>query len=220
MRLHSIGVRVYYEDTDAGGIVYYANYLKFFERARTDWLRAAGINHQDLSLLDGLGLVVRECAVQYLRPARLDDLLAVEVGIENPARDFGRASLRLTQRALLVERTQSAREPVAGTETVLATATVRIACISAQTGRPAPLPQRVLDVIAGQLAGAEQPQDSSRSALSASGTARPSRSASGSDTVFSSASPTSFASATSSASPYLSQRATTTVTPDGTTAQE
>jgi acyl-CoA thioester hydrolase len=216
MRLHSIGVRVYYEDTDAGGIVYYANYLKFFERARTDWLRAAGINHQDLSQVDGLGLVVRECAVQYLRPARLDDLLAVEVGIENAARDFGRASLRLTQRALLVERTQSAREAVAGTETVLATATVRIACISARTGRPAALPQRVLDVIAGQLAGADQPQDSSRSAHPPSG-APP---VSSSDSAFSSASPTSFASPTSSASPYLSQRATTTVTPDGTTAQE
>src|SRR5690349_22081736 len=102
--LHTIGVRVYYEDTDAGGIVYYANYLRFFERARTDWLRAAGVSHQEMAQAEGVNLVVRDCAVQYLRPALLDDLLAIEVGVADPAADIGRASLRLTQRALLAER--------------------------------------------------------------------------------------------------------------------
>jgi len=201
IRLHSIGVRVYYEDTDAGGIVYYANYLRFFERARTDWLRAAGITHQELSQVDGLGLVVRECAVQYLRPARLDDLLAIEVGLADPATDLGRASLRLTQRALLVERSaggaagaatglqaaqRTGMEPEAGSgsETVLTTATVRIACLAGRTGRPAPLPQRVLLAIAGQLSGKALPQDPLQAASS------------------------------------FSQQITTTVTPDGMTAQE
>jgi len=211
MRLHSIGVRVYYEDTDAGGIVYYANYLRYFERARTDWLRAAGITHQELSQVDGLGLVVRECGVQYLRPARLDDLLAIEVGLADPATDLGRASLRLTHRALLVERsadgaagagagpqaalrTEAGSQPAlrtgvdsgagGGYQTVLATATVRIACIAGRTGRPAPLPQRVLLAISGQLSGKALPQDPLQAASS------------------------------------FSQQNITTVTPDGTTAQE
>jgi acyl-CoA thioester hydrolase len=171
-RLHSIGVRVYYEDTDAGGIVYYANYLKFFERARTDWLRAAGITHQELSQVEGLNLVVRECAVQYLRPARLDDLLAIEVAVADPATDIGRASLRLTQRALLLDRAGSA--PAAGSAAdrggpgrgadrdvgaILATGTVRIACLATRTGRPVALPRRVALAVAGQVSGTAQQQD-------------------------------------------------------------
>jgi acyl-CoA thioester hydrolase len=152
IRLHKIGVRVYYEDTDAGGIVYYANYLRFFERARTDWLRAAGISQQELAQLEGLNLVVRDCAVQYLRPARLDDLLEVDVGVADPATDVGRASLRLTQRALLVQGPMTGQEQAAGP--VLATGTVRVACINRHTGRPAPLPARILQLLAGQLAAA------------------------------------------------------------------
>jgi len=205
IRLHSIGVRVYYEDTDAGGIVYYANYLRFFERARTDWLRAAGITHQDLSQVQGLNLVVRECAVQYLRPARLDDLLSIDVGVADPAADIGRASLRLTQRAVLVERgsggagrevVQEAvrdaacdvardvaldrapgpvgRPPRGAGETgaiaplVLATGTVRVACLAASTGRPVPLPPGIMRVIAEQVSGAGQPQDQPPAAPSSS----------------------------------------------------
>jgi acyl-CoA thioester hydrolase len=161
MRLHSIEVRVYYEDTDAGGIVYYANYLRFFERARTDWLRAAGISQQELSQVEGLNLVVRECAIQYLRPARLDDLLAVEVAVSDPVKDIGRASLRLTQRALLMDQgADGAGSAGAGTSTVLATGTVRIACLSGRTGKPVPLPPRVAEAIAGQITGRVQPQDS------------------------------------------------------------
>jgi len=150
--LHTIGVRVYYEDTDAGGIVYYANYLRFFERARTDWLRAAGVSHQDMAQAEGVNLVVRDCAVQYLRPALLDDLLAIEVGLADPAADIGRASLRLTQRALLAERAGHTR-PAPGTETVLATGVVRVACMERRSGRPVALPQRVMRLIKAGVPG-------------------------------------------------------------------
>ena len=150
--LHSIGVRVYYEDTDAGGIFYYANFLRFFERARTDWLRAAGVSHQEMARVEGVNLVVRDCAVQYLRPALLDDLLAIEVGVADPAGDIGRASLRFTQRALLAERPGEA--PVSpGTGTVLATGIVRVACMDRRSGRPVALPQRVMRMIGGSLPG-------------------------------------------------------------------
>ena len=138
--LHSIRVRVYYEDTDAAGIVYYANYLRFFERARTDWLRAAGVSQQALSRVEGLNFVVRDCAVRYLRPARLDDLLDVEVGLADPATDVGRASLRFTQRALLSDG-----------GAVLATGTVRVACVDLRAGRPVPLPERVMTVVSKQV---------------------------------------------------------------------
>lgn len=158
--LHTIGVRVYYEDTDAGGIVYYANYLRFFERARTDWLRAAGVSHQEMAQAEGVNLVVRDCAVQYLRPALLDDLLAIEVGVADPAADIGRASLRLTQRALLAERPGSdgmtvgtARGSASGPETVLATGVVRVACMERRSGRPVALPQRVMRLIKAGVPG-------------------------------------------------------------------
>ena len=139
--LHSIRVRVYYEDTDAGGIVYYANYLRFFERARTDWLRSAGVSHRELSQVEGLTLVVKDCAVQYRRPARLDDLLVVEVGVADPATDIGRASLRFSQRAMLSE----------GGE-VLATGSVRVACVDLRAGRPVALPERVMRKVSEQVA--------------------------------------------------------------------
>jgi acyl-CoA thioester hydrolase len=147
--LHSIRVRVYYEDTDAGGIVYYANYLRYFERARTDWLRTVGVSQRELSQVEGLNLVVRDCAVQYLRPARLDDLLVVEVGLANPAIDIGRASLRFTQRALLTEG-----------GTVLATGTVRVACVDLRAGRPVALPERVMAMVSRQVSMKVPMQDS------------------------------------------------------------
>ncbi|MCB1885568.1 MAG: tol-pal system-associated acyl-CoA thioesterase [Geminicoccaceae bacterium] len=75
---HAFPVRVYYEDTDAAGIVYYANYLKFAERARTEWLRGLGLDHPALLALHGGHFAVRRCAADYRRPARLDDLLRVE----------------------------------------------------------------------------------------------------------------------------------------------
>ena len=78
MAAHRQAIRVYFEDTDAAGIVYYANYLKFAERARTDMLRELGVSHAEMMKRDGLVLVVRRCEIDYLRPAKLDDLLTVE----------------------------------------------------------------------------------------------------------------------------------------------
>ena len=75
-------IRVYYEDTDTGGIVFYANYLKFFERARTEWLRAAGVGQQALAENQQVMFVVRSTALDYHAPARLDDELIVSVVVE------------------------------------------------------------------------------------------------------------------------------------------
>jgi acyl-CoA thioester hydrolase len=88
-------VRVYWEDTDAGGVVFYANYLKYFERARTEWLRELGFSQQQLRNAEGVMFVVTDTAVRYLRAARLDDLLDITV---DPQRSGG-ASLRIAQQA-------------------------------------------------------------------------------------------------------------------------
>jgi len=79
--VHHLPVRVYYEDTDAAGIVYYANYLKFIERARTDMMRLLGVTHSRMADQDGLSFIVRSCAVKYRRPARLDDALDVRTRV-------------------------------------------------------------------------------------------------------------------------------------------
>ena len=79
----SFKYRIYFEDTDAGGIVYYANYLKFYERARTDFLRLRGISQQKLASNENIGFVVRRCSVEYLSPARLDDEIDVNVIVKN-----------------------------------------------------------------------------------------------------------------------------------------
>jgi len=86
-------VRVYYEDTDAAGIVFYANYLKFAERARTELLRRFGIENSGVSSRDGTAFAVRSCTIDYLRPAHLDDLLSVETRIT----EIGGASMTMTQ---------------------------------------------------------------------------------------------------------------------------
>jgi acyl-CoA thioester hydrolase len=116
-------LRVYYEDTDAGGIVYYANFLKFFERCRTEWLRALGFDQITLVREQDLQFVVTSVAVDYLRPARLDDELTVLARVER----VGGASLVFGQR---LER---------GTE-LLAQGRVKVACVDARTLAPAPLP--------------------------------------------------------------------------------
>ena len=90
-------LRVYWEDTDAGGIVFYANYLKFFERSRTEWLRSLGINQQQLKEITGGMFVVSETSLRYHRPARLDDELIVTARLI----EKGRASLIIGQQALL-----------------------------------------------------------------------------------------------------------------------
>jgi acyl-CoA thioester hydrolase len=88
-------VRIYWEDTDAGGIVFYANYLKYFERARTEWLRGRGIGQQRLKEETGLMFVVAETSVRYLAPARLDDELRITTRVLETAR----ASMTLRQQA-------------------------------------------------------------------------------------------------------------------------
>jgi acyl-CoA thioester hydrolase len=120
-------VRVYWEDTDAGGIVFYANYLKFFERARTEWLRAAGVEQQALRDSTGLMFVVAGTQLRYLAPARLDDLLSITVDPE-PA---GRASLVVRQRALRGD-------------TLLCEGEIRIGCVRAADLKPQRLPDPVV----------------------------------------------------------------------------
>ena len=90
---HHFEIRVYYEDTDAAGIVYYANYLKFAERARTEMMRDRGASHQDLHRSTGLSFVVKRCTADYHLPARLDDILDVETHVGK----IGGASLNLRQ---------------------------------------------------------------------------------------------------------------------------
>jgi acyl-CoA thioester hydrolase len=123
-------VRVYWEDTDAGGIVFYANYLKFFERARTEWLRAAGVEQHQLREDTGLIFVVAATSLRYAAPARLDDLLTITVEPQ-PA---GRASLVVRQRALRGD-------------TLLAEGEIRIGCVRAQDLKPQRLPDAVIAAI-------------------------------------------------------------------------
>jgi acyl-CoA thioester hydrolase len=120
-------VRVYWEDTDGGGVVYHAAYLKFLERARTELLRAAGVVQSRLREEHGLVFAIRGVQMRFIKPARLDDLLQVETWIERR----GRASLDFGQRIL------RAGEP-------LVTAAVAAACIDAASFRPAAMPAGLL----------------------------------------------------------------------------
>jgi acyl-CoA thioester hydrolase len=121
-------VRVYYEDTDAGGIVFYANYLKFFERARTEWLRAAGVDQQALIERDGAAFVVKHASIDYHAPARLDDELTLTLRIEK----LGRASVQFAQQAWKGEL-------------LLVEAQVKVGCVDIATVRPRSLPGDVAD---------------------------------------------------------------------------
>ncbi len=107
---YELPIRVYWEDTDAGGIVFYANYLKFFERARTEWLRSLGIGQQALREQTGGMFVVSETAIKYHRPARLDDELMVTARLQ----ESGRASLTIAQQAFLLPQNVSAAGPSQG----------------------------------------------------------------------------------------------------------
>ena len=117
-------VRVYYEDTDAGGVVYYANYLKFTERARTEWLRAGGFEQTDLAERHGIVFVVRSAAIEYLKPARFNDSLQVTVELIK----VGAGQIDLAQRVIR-------------NDDLLAKATVKIACVAFATMRPTRIPK-------------------------------------------------------------------------------
>ena len=132
-------VRVYWEDTDAGGIVFYANYLKFFERARTEWLRSLGVEQQALRERTGGMFVVSGTEVRYHRPSRLDDLLLVTAQVV----EAGRASMTIAQ---------TARRGPSPDGELLCEGTIRIGWIDAQTFRPQRIPAEVLTALAGSAA--------------------------------------------------------------------
>ena len=123
--------RVYWEDTDAGGIVYYANYLKFLERARSEWLRSRGLSQSALALDPGILFSVVAVEAQYQRPARLDDVLSISC---EPARDGG-ATVAFAQR---IWRDGGNREQQ------LLQARVRVACLDARSLKPRRLPEVIL----------------------------------------------------------------------------
>lgn len=129
---HTQLIRVYFEDTDAGGIVYHASWLRFFERCRTDWLRALGISQSDFARETGQGFVVRDLQIEYLRPARLDDLIQVDLQVSL----LRKASIVLTQSASRAGQ----REP-------LVTAQVRVAMIDQRSGLVRALPKMLHDRI-------------------------------------------------------------------------
>jgi acyl-CoA thioester hydrolase len=121
-------VRVYWEDTDAGGIVFYANYLKFFERARTEWLRALGIGQQTLREETGGMFVVSETHIKYLQSAKLDDSLRITAQLQTS----GRASLTIVQQAWRDDQ-------------LLCEGTIRIGWVHVQDLKPARIPSSVLE---------------------------------------------------------------------------
>ena len=132
MSTFQIQVRVYYEDVDVGGVVYYANYLRYFERARSDWLRSLDVNQERMAAVEGLGFVVARAEIDYKSGARLDDLLTVTV---KPV-EMKRAYFWLEQEA----RHQDGR--------VCASARVQAACVRHRDMRPQPIP----DILAAKVA--------------------------------------------------------------------
>jgi 4-hydroxybenzoyl-CoA thioesterase len=136
-RQFRLPLRVYIEDTDAGGIVYYVNYLKFMERARTEWLRALGFQHYTLFGEDFL-FVVHRAEVDYRKPARIDDELQVCVAVEK----LGRASLHFTQRVLRV-----------GDGDVLAEGRIKVASVSKEKLVPRPMPAAIHSAVRDWCAG-------------------------------------------------------------------
>ena len=120
---YAFPIRVYWEDTDAGGIVFYANYLKFMERARTEWLRSMGHSQSELAAQYGYVFAVAEVKVNYRRPARLDDDLRITV-VPVPE---GRASIRFAQK-------------IWRGDVLLTEGDIRVACVDAKSFRPRPLP--------------------------------------------------------------------------------
>jgi acyl-CoA thioester hydrolase len=126
-------VRIYWEDTDAGGIVFYANYLKFFERARTEWLRSLGINQHQLRLETGGMFVVSDTQLKYHQPAKLDDGLRVTAGMV----ESGRASMVIAQQAWR-------DDALSGKKTLLCEGQIRIGWVDAQSLKPARIPTSII----------------------------------------------------------------------------
>ncbi|WP_199271690.1 tol-pal system-associated acyl-CoA thioesterase [Paraglaciecola sp. L3A3] len=127
MMQHTHNIRVYYEDTDAGGIVYYANYLKFFERARTEWLRSMG-TQQDILLEHSVGFVVKRVEMDNHAPARFNQLLSIQSEIV----ELKRASLVFKQIIISPD------------EQCLVSALIRVACVNLSTMKPQAIPENIL----------------------------------------------------------------------------
>ena len=127
---HQHNIRVYYEDTDAGGIVYYANYLKFFERARTEWLRALGIN-QSIFLEQNIGFVVTKVAMDNKASAKLDDMLTITTTISR----LKSASVVFSQQ--LVNQN----------DLILCTAEIKVACVNLSIAKPCIIPKSILGAL-------------------------------------------------------------------------
>ncbi|HZG22381.1 MAG TPA: tol-pal system-associated acyl-CoA thioesterase [Herbaspirillum sp.] len=135
-------IRVYYEDTDTGGVVFYANYLKFFERARTEWLRSFGFQQQHLARTTGAIFVVRNTNVDYLSPARLDDELRLTVVVEklrNASMEFSQEAWRLPS--------GDGKTACNGEQTLLARGRITVVCVDEATFRPRPIPEELLTCI-------------------------------------------------------------------------
>jgi acyl-CoA thioester hydrolase len=130
MKQFSWPLRIYYEDTDTGGVVYYANYLKFFERARTEWLRSFGLNQDKLAQEEGLIFVVRRASLDFARPARLDDLLEITVEPLKLARVYLHLAQEARRGALLLARAE-----------------IRVACLNLRDFRPVAIPQSLRESI-------------------------------------------------------------------------
>ena len=128
--MNNFKYRIYFEDTDAGGIVYYANYLKFYERARTDFLRAKGISQQKLAKEENIGFVVRRCEIEYLSPAILDDEIAVSVVIK----EFSFTVIKIYQEIKIDKK-------------ILSTMNVDLACINLQKLKPHKISQNLKDLL-------------------------------------------------------------------------
>jgi len=124
-------VRVYYEDTDAGGVVYYANYLKYLERARSEALRRLGVDQMALMRDSAIAFAVRRVEIDYLQPARLDDELTVEVVVES----ISRVSMTFRQRILR------------GPDVLLASALAQVVCVNTDRFRPTGIPVELLEKI-------------------------------------------------------------------------
>jgi acyl-CoA thioester hydrolase len=143
-------VRVYYEDTDSGGVVYYANYLKFMERARSEWLRSLGVEQDDLLARERIVFAVRAVQVDYLRSARFNDVLWVTAEIA----ERGRASLSFSQRVMRPDGDERMKTPqlmaaedfaglIGDKSKLLCIGQVKIACLDAVSMRPRSIPSHL-----------------------------------------------------------------------------
>ncbi len=131
--MNTLVIRVYYEDTDAAGIVYYANYFRFIERGRTELLRTLG-HDQNILMKEGTAFAVRSASAEFLKPAKLDDLLTVETAVAA----LGRAQVTFAQRILRDNE-------------LLLDAKIRVACIDPARGRPMPMPRALHEQLSALL---------------------------------------------------------------------